>query len=200
MKLKVLVAALVGVVLTAHPAAAARKILNVPLVWKPTNVLAELGTVDLTGIGSVRIHVKPLLDNRENAQRIGENREDEDEGKVYPINTYSNVAEFSTPRVAQILKELGLDVSSEGGDVQLTGEILQFFAVERNTYVGDVRLKLSVLGSDGSVRWTGVAAGSEKRFGRSYKAENYYEVLSDSLQAAVFSLLKDEGFRAALKP
>jgi hypothetical protein len=148
----------------------------VPLVWKPTNVLAELGTVDLTGIGTVRIHVKPLLDNRENAQRIGENREDEDEGKVY------------------------LNVSSEGGDVQLTGEVLQFFVVERNTYVGDVRLKLTVLGSDGSVRWTGIAAGSEKRFGRSYKAENYHEVLSDSLQSAVFSLLKDEGFRAALKP
>lgn len=186
-------------VLSPHSAAAARKLLNVPLVWRPTNSLAELGTVNLTGIGSARIHVKPLTDNRENPQRIGENREDEDEGKAFPVTTTSNVAEFCTERLSHVLNDLGLNTSREGGDVQMTGEVFQFFVVERNTYVGDVRLKLTIVDNDGAVRWTGVAAGSEKRFGRSYKAENYHEVLSDSLQAAVFSLLKDDGFRAALK-
>jgi hypothetical protein len=185
--------------LSPHPAAAERKLINAPLVWKPTNVLAELGTVNLTGIESVKIHVQAFTDNRENRQRIGENREDEDEGKVVPVATTSDVADFCTVKATQTLKDLGLDVSPEDGDLRMAGEVLQFFVVERNTYVGDVRLRLSILGKDGAVRWTGVAAGSEKRVGRSYKADNYHEVLSDSLQAAVFSLLKDDAFRAALK-
>jgi hypothetical protein len=178
---------------------AARKLLSVPLAWKPTNSLAQLGTVDLTGIGTVGILVKPLADNREKPQLIGENREEEDEGKVFPVTTTSNVAEFCTERVGQLLKDFGLNSTKESGDRHITGEVIQFFVVERNTYVGDVRLKINVAGPDGVIRWTGIAAGSEKRFGRSYKADNYHEVLSDSLQTAVFNLIKDEGFRAALR-
>jgi len=50
----------------------------------------------------------------------------------------------------------------------------------------------------GNTGWLSVASGAAKRWGRSYKAENYYEVLSDSLLEAVFKLLKSDKLHDAL--
>lgn len=41
-------------------------------------------------------------------------------------------------------------------------------------------------------------AGDSTRFGRSFRAENYCETISDSLLHAVQNLTQDDGFRAAL--
>jgi hypothetical protein len=68
--------------------------------------------------------------------------------------------------------------------------------IETNTYKGEVRLKLTVKRAD-KEEWIGVAAGTSSRFGRSYKAENYYETLSDALLEASERAVRDEGFRKA---
>ena len=68
----------------------------------------------------------------------------------------------------------------------------------RKALNGDVRLKLEVA-RDGRTTWTGVVSGASKRFGRSYKAENYYETISDSLLHAIQSLAADPGFLDALR-
>ena len=44
-----------------------------------------------------------------------------------------------------------------------------------------------------------MASGGSKRFGRSYKAENYYETLSDSVVEAVYKMLSSSEFMAALR-
>ena len=69
---------------------------------------------------------------------------------------------------------------------------------EGSKYNGDVRLKLQVV-RDGKTTWTGVVSGTSKRFGRSYKAENYYETISDALLHVIQSLAADPGFLDALR-
>ncbi len=46
--------------------------------------------------------------------------------------------------------------------------------------------------------WSGTASGDATRFGRSYKLENYYEVLSDAIVNTVSSMLQSVPFQKAL--
>ena len=51
---------------------------------------------------------------------------------------------------------------------------------------------------DGKILWKGLASGEATRFGRSYKAENDYEVLSDAVVNTVSSMLQAADIRKAL--
>lgn len=168
---------------------------NIPLVWKPTSATTT-GTVDLSALGSARIRIDVLADQRENARLIGENREDAP--KVLPVTSRDEVAPFVTRQLAELLAGYGLNVVKGGETVVVTGEIRRFFVTETNQYRGDVALLITVRSPAGEERWNAIVSGSVKRFGRSYKAENYYEVLSDSLIEVVNRLVRSEGFKRAL--
>jgi hypothetical protein len=176
-----------------------KQLAGVPLVWKPTDELGKLTPVNITGLSGRRIELKPLVDGRENRERIGENREDAEKGKVYAVTTRDDVPAFITERFRYLARYFGLDTVREPGDVTIAGEVRTFFVTETNTYEGDVSLKICVAGQDGVVRWEGVTLGGASRWGRSYKAENYYETLSDSLIRAVHKLLVNPDFMAALR-
>jgi hypothetical protein len=165
---------------------------GIPLVWKPTNKTA--GVVNLVGITDVKFRVEPFTDSRPDTKKIAENQED----KVFkPVTTSGDVAQFCTEHFAETLRRNGLHVVSEGGDVVIGGEVMEFMVIETNTYKGEVRLKLTVKRGDNET-WIGVASGTSSRFGRSYKAENYYETLSDSLIEATYNLLRNPSFHEAL--
>lgn len=148
--------------------------------------------------GAVRVRIDALGDARKNPQLIGENREDADEGKILPVTTKDDVAAWCTDRLRYILEQLGFEVVEGEGDVILTGQVRRFFVAETNTYEGDVGLKIEVKSQDARVLWSGIANGVANRFGRSYKLENYYEVMSDSLLDAVQKLADHEGFVKAV--
>jgi hypothetical protein len=48
--------------------------------------------------------------------------------------------------------------------------------METGTYRGSVSLLVHAKNAQGKDIWSGIIAGDAQRFGRSYKAENYYEV------------------------
>ncbi len=108
------------------------------------------------------------------------------------------MAAFVTDRFRYLLRYYGLDTVSEPGDLMISGDVRSFFVSEDNTYMGDVALKVRVTDNSGTVLWEGVAAGTESRWGRSYKKDNYYETLSDSLINAVNRLLSTPAFLVAL--
>lgn len=180
-------------------ALAAQKTLEgIPLVWKPTTPASEYGAVNLTGLSGVKVEVRALKDTRENPGLIGENRDKEDKGIVLPVTTADDPARFATDNLKRVLADAGLDVVDAGGDVVVTGELKKFFVLETSTYQGDVMLKLEVKAKGGKVLWAGTSGGTAKRFGRSYKSENYHETLSDSLMEAAYKLLQNESFMKAL--
>ena len=187
--------------LAAVPALAKKKpLVNIPLQWRPTTTLAELGAVNLTGLEKAAIKLQPLVDKRDKAdpQLIGENREKEAKNEILTVTTRDNVAEFCTTNLGMVLAKLGLPMTAEQPTVTISGELLSFFVTETDVYVGDVSIKLKVADAAGNVLWTGMANGASKRFGRSYKDENYFEVLSDSLLDAISGLLKNARFMDAL--
>jgi len=182
---------------SAPPATAAKrdKLEGIPLVWKPTTNLASIGAVDMTGLTNVKVQVDRLGDKRETPGLIGQNSEKQPPRKV---TTPDDVAGFVTDHMKSVMKGAGLNVVDSGGNATVKGEILQFFVDETDTYKGDVRINVTVTNAAGKVVWNGLVGGSNTRFGRSYKDENYYETLSDSLIDATYNLLKTPGFHDAL--
>ena len=176
-------------------AVAQKKLENIPLVWKPTTKAGQgAGVTNLSGLMDVKIQVDPFVDTRENKAKFGENQEDK---APRAVTTSSNVAEFTTQNFRNALKQYGLTIVPSGGDVVIGGDILEFMVIETNTYKGDVRLKLNVK-KRGKTEWAGIVAGTSSRWGRSFKDENYYETISDSLLDTVAHAMDDEGFRKAL--
>ena len=59
-------------------------------------------------------------------------------------------------------------------------------------------MHVAVVDRSGKTLWSGSASGDATRFGRSYKLENYMEVLSDAVVNAASSMLQSAEFQKAL--
>jgi len=164
---------------------------HIPLEWKPTSDLG-LGT---TPMSSSTVTIGTFTDGRENKEAIGENREEEE---PRPVTTSDDVGAFVGLHIRQLFDEAGFKTLDANGAVTITGEVKKFFAREGNTYKSEVTLQLSVSDQQGKILWKGLASGEATRFGRSYKAENYYEVLSDAVVNTVSSMLQAPEFQRAL--
>jgi hypothetical protein len=164
---------------------------NVPLQWKPTSSL-KLGAMQMT---QTAIQFEDFQDARDNKEAIGENLEDD---KPKPVTTSDDVGKFVSIHVRQLFDQAGLTTVDSNGAVTIKGEVKQFFVRETGTYKSEVAIHVTVVGRDGQTRWSGTASGDASRFGRSYKAENYYEVLSDAVVNAVSSMLQSVEFQKAL--
>ena len=178
-------------------ASAATKLLeNIPLVWKPTETLGSLGPLNLGGpVISTALHVDTFVDTRDNPSLIAENRENPE--KPLPVTTSGDVAGFITDHVKETLHVAGLNVVDGPGALTLSGEIRQFFVSETDNYHSELSLVLHLKDAHGKEIWSGAAAGGTERFGRSYKAENYYETLSDAVLRATQNLLSNPAFTEA---
>jgi hypothetical protein len=168
---------------------------NSPLIWKPTNKLAPAGATDLRGLEHTKLQVLKVADGRQNATLLGENKEN---ATPRVITTADDVPAFVTEHIKQIVSANGISVVDTGATHVLKLELKRFYVEETNLYRGDVQLAVTLTDAGGKQLWSGTSSGGAQRFGRSYKADNYYEVLSDSLIEATNSLLKNTTFRDAL--
>jgi uncharacterized lipoprotein YajG len=184
----VLVAGLVG-------CAGQRPHEGIPLVWKPTSSL-NVGVIPLNDFSKVTLTVRPFADTRTDKQSIGKNIEHLP--AIQPVTTRDNVAAFCTEHFKEILKRQGLKVSNNG-NVVLSGEVVEFFVTEENTYDARVAIKLMATDASGKVLWEGMIGGDSHRFGRSYSLENYYETLSDALIDGVQHLLQGSNFSSSIR-
>jgi len=177
-------------------AMASKDLSNIPLVWSPTQSFAEFGAVDLNGIGNVKVQFNGFTDVRKNPPLIAENHEKE---PARQVTTKDNVAAFVTDHVKDTFSKAGINVVDSGGDVIVSGEIRDFFVNETEQYVGNVTVYVTMTNPAGKVLWQGVAGGGANNFGRSYKADNYYETLSNAVLKLSNSMLNSQGFRSALQ-
>jgi hypothetical protein len=184
-------ALLIGLIGCAH----APLLQNIPLSWEPTDSISESGTTDLTGAPEASLQVGSFVDTRKDHAAIGENREDT---QPKPITTRDDVGHFVAEQLRETLRKAGLDVVETGGKAVLSGEVSDFYVIETDVYRGEVTLRVTVSDTTGKKLWSGIVSGTATRFGRSYKADNYYNVLSDALLDAMQNLLQDTGFRKSL--
>ena len=164
---------------------------HVPLQWRPTSEL-KLGTQQMS---AAPIQFDVFRDVRENKEAIGENLEDE---KPKPVTTADDVGAFVGGHMRELFDHAGLKTVDSNGAVTIKGEVKEFFVRETSTYKSTVAVHLTVVGRGGQTLWSGVASGDATRFGRSYKLENYYEVLSDAIVNTVSSMLESAEFQKAL--
>jgi hypothetical protein len=170
---------------------------NIPLKWTPTAPLAEWGVVDVSGgMLTRKIHIDAFVDTRQNPSLVAENREKA--SNVRQVTTSSDVAAFLAEHLKDSLHGAGLNIVDGAADVNISGEIRQFFVTEVNTYGGEISLVIHVKDSAGKELWAGVVTGDSTRWGRSYSAANYYETMSDMVLSAIHNLLANPGFHDAL--
>ncbi len=181
--------ALLTVTLAAHAKTALLE--HVPLRWRATSEL-KLATMQMT---DTPVQFEPFQDVRDNKEAIGENREDD---KPKPVTTTDDVGVFVGTHMRELFDRAGLKTVDSNGAVTIKGEVKQFFVRETSTYKSEVVVHLSVVDRGGQVLWSGLASGDATRFGRSYKLENYYEVLSDAIVNTVSSMLQSAEFQKAL--
>jgi hypothetical protein len=171
---------------------------NIPLKWTPTQSLSEMGPVDVSGpLLTTKIHVDMFVDTRSDPATIAENREKA--GKYLPVTTSSDVAAFITEHLKEVLHGASVEIVDGPGDVTLSGDIRQFFVTETNLYHGDLSVLVRLKNAQGMEIWNGVILGGAEHFGRSYKADNYYETMSDMVVNAAHNILTNPAFHEALK-
>lgn len=183
----------------ALPTFAKTKLENVELTWKNTTEYKDI--ID-TKLGSVqaKFTILPFTDARtvDPINKVGENKEDEKKGVILPVTTSSDVAAFVTENFLQSLRKSGLEILSSGGDYTLAGEITEFFVTETNTYQGILTVKLTLSKGKKQI-WKSTVTGTNKRFGRTYKLDNYLETLSDTIMEFTLGLAKDPEFKSKLQ-
>ena len=184
-----LAAFLLSVALTAS--SKAKLLEHIPLQWRPTSAL-QLGTTQMT---ASTVTIAPFTDGRDNKELIGENREDD---TPKPVTTTDDVGTFVSTNIRQLFDQAGVKTVDSNGEVIIKGEVKKFFVREESTYKSTVEIHLTVIDQDGKTLWNGLASGEATRFGRSYQAENYYEVLSDAVVNTVSSMLQAADFRKAM--
>jgi len=176
----------------AMTASSKTKILDhIPLQWRPTSAL-RLGTTQMT---ASTVTIADFTDARDNKEQIGENREDD---TPKPVTTSDDVGTFVSKNIRQLFDQAGVKTVDGNGDVIIKGEVKKFFVREESTYKSTVEVHLTVIDQAGKSLWNGLASGEATRFGRSYLAENYYEVLSDAVVNTVSSILQAAEFQKAM--
>lgn len=180
----------------AAPAHAKKLLHNIELDWRPTsNVSATPGNAVMSGL---TVQLGKFGDTRDNRQLIGENREEADEGTVLPVSTVTDVPAWIARHMKEVLQQNGVNVVDSGAAVVLDGDVQRFFVAETNNYQANIVLHLRARDASGTVLWETNLSANESRFGRSYKKENYCEVLSDTVINVTHVLLNNQKFRDAL--
>src|ERR1700733_13704293 len=184
-----LAAILLGVALIAS--SKPKLLEHIPLQWRPTSTL-QLGTTQMT---ASTVTIAPFVDGRDKKELIGENREND---TPKPVTTADDVGAFVSKNIRQLFDQAGLKTVDGNGEVIIKGEVKKFFVREESTYKSTVEIHLTMTDQDGKTLWNGLASGEATRFGRSYQAENYYEVLSDAVVNTVSSMLQATDFQKAM--
>jgi hypothetical protein len=158
-----------------------------------------MGPVDISGpVLTTKVHFDTFVDTRQNPGLVGENREKPT--NIRQMTTSTNVAEFVTEHLRDTMHAAGVQ-TADGADADLTvsGELRQFFVTETDQYRGNLDLFVTVKNSKGKEVWSGVILGGADNFGRSYKADNYYETMSNMVLRATYNLLANPGFHQVLQ-
>lgn len=179
-------------------ASSAGDLTNIALEWKANNKPSDMDPVDFTAFQNVKLAIAPFTDLRKNQAEIGKNTE-KGEDKARLVTTKDNVGKWLTERVAETLGQFGVAVVKSGGNATLEADIMNFYTVETGTYSATVAFKWRLKSASGTVIWDGMTSDEAHTFGRSYKADNYFEALGNGTVGAVHALLRTDSFLQALK-
>jgi hypothetical protein len=178
--------------------AASKPLANIPLKWSPTQTFGDMGPVELGGpVLTTRVRIETFTDSRPNATLVAENREKP--ANIRTVTTSTNVPEFIAQHMQDIMHAAGIQtVGGAEADIIISGEVREFFVTETDEYRGKLGLFVTARNAQGKEIWSGLIFGGAENFGRSYKADNYYETMSNMVLRATYNLLANPGFHQVL--
>lgn len=147
----------------------------------------------------VTVALAPVVDERHDTTRIGENIEETPAVSVYedpPGSSASTVQDA----IHQELSKLGVRLVETPSEAErvLQVALVRFWVSEDNTYNAECRLRVRVVDSTGKELVTVLVTGNSKRFGRSLSDENYLEALSGAFVEAFENLIQNADFQHAM--
>lgn len=169
---------------------------NIELKWTPTTSLKVFEKTEYKSLLNTKIKFDKIIDERVlSTNVIGENVEKAEHPKL--VVTNSDIGHFYQNGMSDVLLKLGLQITDTKPDFILTGKITHLFIKEKNTYVGALIIKMQ-LHKGQAVVWEDSINVENKRFGKSFKTENYLEVYSDLGIEALIKLLSNQNFKTVL--
>lgn len=189
-----LIVSLTVLALLGHQTEASASPLTVRLAFVPTDKEGVLEKRGVVPIGGPPFEILLAVDNRpEPHDLLGENRE---KSTTVPVRASTPVFSWISRSLADTFRDWGTP-SAPGSELALHTEIVKLFVVEEHTYQAEAAMMFMLKRRDGTEVWSGIVGGAASRFGRSLKADNYNEVLSDAVFSCFSKLWTDAGFREA---
>jgi hypothetical protein len=171
---------------------------GIPLVWNPSDAIGTYSAIDLTAYKNAQFVIKPFTDARAQPADIGLNTEKRFSTRDTLVTTNQSVADWLTDKFSKVFSQLHTNVVTGNGTFFVDAAVVKFFVTEGSDYNANVSVKVTLTAKDGSVVWEGTATGTDTRIGRSFKAENYNESLSNATISAVHGLLNNDSFQLAV--
>ena len=97
-----------------------------------------------------------------------------------------------------LARAAGANVSDAPDAIRINADVRQFFVIETDNYRGQISLLVHVRDPKGKELWTGIINGGAENYGRSFRADNYNETISNMLMRATYNLLASASFRESL--
>jgi len=170
---------------------------DISLKWKPRNSVSSLDPIYTSTFRNQRVVIAAFTDARKNPAEIGKNNEKKGREFNLIVTTKDNVPLWLTDRFTRLLNELGIQTVKDNGTLLIEAEVLKFYVTEESLYQANVAMKIKIKAPAGRLLWEGMVEGTSKRFGRSYKEENYHESLGDACVSLVINFFKNEQVRRA---
>ena len=147
---------------------------------------------------SAKVVIGPVIDKRSEGNLLGAQN---DEKKKTPIYAATPPADFFKRAVATDSSAMGLNVVNDAAAAthHLSFDLVRFTADESPSYRAEIVARAKLTDANGNVRWENSVSGFSTLFGKSLAAENYQQVLSDSMNMLVEGMLSNSSFQAGLK-
>jgi len=161
---------------------------NVDLVFRDSDIKDDYDRNEWNqDLARMTFNVQPATDDRTdpNSKQIGFC-----EDKNLPVTTKTNIAAFVTSSVQRVLQQTGIHTSPTSG-TKLYLNVRDFFVQEGGVYAGRISIDYTVINEKGDTLYFSPASSTSKRWGRTYKLDNYMETLTGALFSNVDIFLKN---------
>lgn len=156
-----------------------------PLAWAGVESTPSLTERGRTAVSGKSFRLEKVVDRRADKTKVGV-----DEESNYQFHTTTNVSDFASDRVKQLLGDSGLKLA-DTGEYVIQAELVEFTVKEGNDFAGDVRVLFRVF-KVGSPAFENTYLGKAQNHGRTHSTDNINEALSAAMLSAVSQFLHDE--------
>lgn len=166
------------------------------LDWEPTISMSDL-IRGMPRLPATVVTIRRFRDIRPRTDLVADMKEHPQ--RVHHFITEDSVSEWVTNNFSRSLGKAGVRIGS-GGEIVISGEIVNFLATKSPDYNGDVAIRINIE-RGGKTLWRGTVSGWAHESGDSGigDEDDYNEVLSDAIVRAAASLAWYPKFRAALQ-